>query len=113
MLGVERGVADAEGDRGSGRVGVSCTPQRRGQREPLGPLDGVRARPQSGVTVDTPVRFLRLAEARRVPAVVLDFFSGVVWCGVQQGSELGREGCWRTDYIYLTRGNPKVEQRSV
>lgn len=66
---VERSVANAEGEGGSGRVCVSRTPLRRGERERLGAFDGVRTRPASRVADDAPVRFLGLAEARRVPAV--------------------------------------------
>lgn len=82
MLRVERRVSDAEGERGSGRVGVSCTPLRRGKREPFGPLDRVRAWPQSGVTVDTPIGLLRLAETRRIPIYMAGGGPGqFVFCG--------------------------------
>lgn len=92
MSGVERRVADAEGEGGPGRVGVSRAPQRRGKREPLGPLDGIRARPQSGVAVDTPIGFLSIAETRRIPTVVLGFVR--MWCNgvIEVGGRGGRGG---------------------
>lgn len=68
--GVETRVANAEGEGGPGRVRVPRTPLRRGKRERLGALDGVRARPQSRVADDTPVGLLGLAETRRIPKYI-------------------------------------------
>lgn len=67
--GVKRRVANAKREGGLGRVRVSFTPLRRGKRERLGTLDGVRTRPQRRVSDDTPVRFFGLAETGRIPVV--------------------------------------------